>query len=286
MASWVARITWIVVAVIGGAAIDAATVDRTDAVRWTAGVGSWTIWGIVMLAMAIPSVRSLTVSRIGAPLSLVVAATVSFSGATATDGAALALPSLIAVVAIFTTDFGRHFVQSSSYGDEERLPLRMPVAAGTAAVLSWVVWAVTIVAGPMLLAARSWPAGIVLTIIAAAGVALLLPRWHRLSRRWLVLVPAGLVVHDPVVLADTLMLRTDQIGALRLASSDTEAADLTGPASGYAIEVLATESVTTVFAFTPSDPGGRAIHLTGFLVSPSRPGEALRAAAARGLNVT
>lgn len=286
MASWVARITWIIAAVIGGEAIDAATVDRTGAVRWAAGVGSWTIWGAVMLALAIPSVRSLTVGRVGAPLSLAVATGSAFSGASAADIASLALPSLVACAAIFTTDFGRHFVQSSSYGDEERLPLRMPVAAGTAAVLSWFVWSAALVAGPMLLAARSWAAGIVLTLLAAAGLVLLLPRWHRLSRRWLVLVPAGLVVHDPVVLADTLMLRTDQIGALRLAPPDTEAADLTGPASGYAIEVLATETITTVFAFTPSDPGGRAIHLTGFLVSPSRPGEALRAAAARGLNVT
>ena len=72
---------------------------------------------------------------------------------------------------------------------------------------------------------------------------------------------------------------------LALAPADTEAVDLTGPASGYAIEVATTESVTTVFAFTPKEPNGRAIHMTGFLVSPSRPGEALRTAAARGIPV-
>ena len=42
---------------------------------------------------------------------------------------------------------------------------------------------------------------------------------------------------DPVVLADTLMLRSDQIASMRLAPADTAAADLTGPASGHAIEI-------------------------------------------------
>ena len=63
----------------------------------------------------------------------------------------------------------------------------------------------------------------------------------------------------------------------------------TGPgalaASGYAIEIATTESVTAVFAFTPAEPNGKAIHLRSFLIAPSRPGLALRSAAARGLPV-
>jgi hypothetical protein len=106
-----------------------------------------------------------------------------------------------------------------------------------------------------------------------------------LSLRWFVLVPAGVVVHDPVVLADTFPLRTAQVASIGLAPADTQAADLTGPASGYAIEVATTESVTAVFAFTPSEPNGRAIHLRSFLIAPSRPGRVLRSARARGLPI-
>ena len=135
----------------------------------------------------------------------------------------------------------------------------------------------------MLLAAASWVVGAVVTAVAVAATIFLVPRWHRLALRWLVLVPAGLVVHDPVVLADTLMLRSDHIASVALARADTRAADLTGPASGYAIEVTTNRTVTAVYAPTPSEPDGRAIHLTAFLVSPSRPGRALTAAAARGL---
>jgi hypothetical protein len=286
MAAWVARGAWVLVAIIGGEAVDGAITDRSDAVRWFAGVSSWTLWGIVMTALAIPAVRSLTVARVGAPLSLVVAAVSAAAGTPARDLALLALPAVVACAAIFTADFGRAYVQASSYGDEERLPLRFPVAAGTAAVAMWAIWAPAIVLGPVLIAAKNFIVGGILTVIAVAGIVLLVPKWHRLSRRWLVLVPAGLVVHDPVVLADTLMVRTNQLAGMRLAPADTEAADLTGPASGFAIEVQASETVTTVFAFTPQEPNGRAIHMTGFLISPSRPGEALRTAAARGIPVS
>ncbi|NND75761.1 MAG: hypothetical protein HKN44_12220 [Ilumatobacter sp.] len=286
MASWVGRIAWVLVAVVGGAAVDGALDDRSSAVRLTAAYGGWAMWGAVMLALAIPSVRSLTIARVVAPLALGATFACAVGGATAVDVAGLAVPGVIAVGAIFSAGFGRAFVQSSSYGDEERLPLRLPVAAGAAAIVSWVIWAAAVLTGPLLLAARSWIAGALLSAVALAGVVALVPRWHRLTRRWLVLVPAGLVVHDPVVLADTLMVRTDQIAGLRLARADTAAADLTGPASGYALEVQASETVTTVFAFTPQEPSGRAVHMTAFLVSPSRPGEALRTASARGLPVS
>ena len=122
-------------------------------------------------------------------------------------------------------------------------------------------------------------------MLAVAATVFVGPRWHTMARRWLVLVPAGLVVHDPLVLADTLMVRTDQIAAIGLARAETEAADLTGPASGFAVQVDTTETVSTVFAFTPREPNGRAIHMTGFLVAPSRPGAALRRAADRGLPI-
>jgi hypothetical protein len=94
-----------------------------------------------------------------------------------------------------------------------------------------------------------------------------------------------LVIHDHLVLAETLMLRRAEIGRLHLAPAGTEAADLTGPAAGHAIEILTTESVTAIRAATPAKPTGTAIHLTACLVSPTRPGAALAAAGARRLPV-
>lgn len=274
------------VALIGGGAIDAAVAGRSSAVVWTTAIGAWASWGVVALALAIASVRSLTAVRVVMPLSLGATIAVGAVGVPAIDLLRLGIPSLIAVGAALAAEFGRQFVQASAYGDEERFPLRFPVATGTAAVVTWLIWAGAVLAGPLLLAARSWIGGAALTMLAVAGIVFLAPRWHRLSRRWFVLVPAGVVLHDPVVLADTFPLRTNQLAHLGLAPAETQAADLTGPASGYAIEVATSESVTTVFAFTPAEPNGRAIHLTAFLIAPSRPGAVLRAASRRGLPVS
>jgi hypothetical protein len=282
---WIARAGWIAVAVIGGSAVQAAVEGRSAAVVWTTAIGGWLVWAVLALALAIASVRSLTAVRVGTPLALVATGAAAIGGAPAVDLLGLGVASIVTVGAMSAAEFGRQFVQASAYGDEERFPLRMPVAAGTAAVLTWLVWAPALVAGPLLLAAHQWVIGIVVLIIAVGGGIFLVPRWHRLSQRWFVLVPAGIVVRDPVVLADVLPLRTAQLAHLALAPADTQAADLTGPASGYAIEVATIESVTAVFAFTPADPNGRAIHLTAFLVTPSRPGAVLRAAHRRGLPV-
>jgi len=282
---WVARVSWVLVAVVGGQAIEAAVDGRSAAVRWVAGVGGWAAWGVVLAAMLIASVRSLTIVRVGAPVSAAVAVAVVVAGVSAAELLSFVVPAAITLLVVFTAEFGRSFVQASAYGDEDRFPLRPPAAVGVAAVVTWMVWAAMIVAGPVLVAARSWIVGVPLTMLALVGTLVLAPRWHRLSRRWLVLVPAGIVLHDPVVLADTLSLRTNQVRRMRLAPEATEAADLTGPASGYAVEIETIGTVTALFAFTPKEPNGRAIHLTAFLVSPSRPGQALAAAAARRLPV-
>jgi len=283
---WIARAGWIVVAVVGGSAVQAAVDGRSSAVVWTTAIGGWSVWGVVALALAIASVRSLTVVRVGVPLAVVATVAAAIGGAPALDLLGLGVPAIVTLGAVSAAEFGRQFVQASAYGDEERFPLRMPVAAGTAALASWLIWAPALVAGPLLLAGGQWIVGAVLTTIAVGGGVFLAPRWDRLSQRWFVLVPAGIVLRDPVVLADTLPLRSSQVAHIGLATADTQAADLTGPASGYAIEVSTLESVTTVFAFTPHEPNGRAIHLTSFLTAPSRPGAVLRAAKRRGLPVT
>jgi hypothetical protein len=283
---WLARVAWIIVAVIGGSAVESAVDDRSAAVAWTAAVGGWALWAVAALGLAIAATWSLTIVRVVVPLSLVVTAATGIGGATALDLLALGAPSVVAVASVMTAEFGRHWVQASAYGDEERFPLRVPAGAGAAAIVAWALWAPAVIAGPLLVAAQWWIGGVAVTALAVVGTAFLVPRWHRLSTRWFVLVPAGVVVHDPVVLADTFPLRTRQVASMGLATADTEAADLTGPASGYAVEIATTESVTTVFAFTPAEPNGRAIHLRSFLIAPSRPGRALRAAQARGLPVS
>ena len=281
---WVARAGWIALPLGAGAIGDAAD-DRTDGVAWTVAIAGWGVFGVVLVALLVPSVWSLTIARVLGPLALVATPLAAVFGAEAVDVALLGLPALVANAGIFSPEFGRFMVQGSAYGDEQRFPLRAPAAPGIAAVVSWVLWAALVIAAVLLPASGTLAIGIPLAVVALAASVLLLPRWNRMSRRWFVLVPAGVVVHDPLVLADTVMVPTGQVRGSTLARADTEAADLTGPASGHAVEVTTSESAKTVFAPTPSQPGGRAIHMTAFLVAPSRPGAMLAAARARGLPV-
>lgn len=280
LAPWLLRGLWLLTGLAGSAALDdALDADHTGAtvarillgLGWVAGVG----------AMAVPAVRSLTAVRTLVPLSIPAAIAMWVAGADAAISVPALGTALTATVVAGTAEVGRAFVQASAYGAEDRHLLRPPAAYLAAAVLSWLVVASLLTIGVALLAAERWAIGIGATAIGALLGAWSWPRWHRLSRRWLVVVPAGLVVHDHLVLAETLMLRRIQLAGLALAGADTEAADLTGPAGGHAIEIRTAEPITAVIAGTPRRPGGRAIHLTACLVAPSRPGRALAAASRR-----
>ena len=170
-------------------------------------------------------------------MSLPVAVVAWAAGAEPVDGALLLGIAAVATVVALSGDLGRVFVQASAYGEEDRHLLRPPTGYLFAVLVSWAIWAAATISGPLLLGERAWVLGGVVSGFAIVTTIWAWPRWHSLSRRWLVVVPIGLVVHDHLVLAETVMLRRQEIATARLAPSDTQAADLTGPAAGHAIEI-------------------------------------------------
>lgn len=274
---WMLRAAWLVAGVAGSSALDDALADHGRAGSAVVQVLAGALWVGGVLAMAVPAVVTLTIARSLVPLSLPALVAVWIGGggpaATTVGLAAAALATAIA----FSPELGRAFVQASAYGEEDRHLLRPPAAYLAAAVLAWVLAAAGVTTGGVLLAEERWVAGLGVFVAAAAIGGWASRRWHRLSRRWLVVVPVGVVIHDHLVLSETLMLRRGEIAAVGLAPADTVAADLTGPAGGHAIEITTTESVTAIYAGTPEQPGGTAIHLTACLVAPTRPGRALAA---------
>jgi hypothetical protein len=183
----------------------------------------------------------------------------------------------ITALAVATGDFGQMYAQASAYGHERRFLLRPPPAYLLAAVVAWLVAAAGLLAGLWLGASGRWIVAVPVAVVGAAVAAFGWPRWHRLSRRWLVVVPAGLVIHDHLVLAETVMIPRSDLAAAVLAPVDTDAADLTGPAPGHPVELRVHRSITAILAGGPRQPGGTAIHLTACLIAPTRPGRALAA---------
>jgi hypothetical protein len=282
---WAARVAWLAVAVVGGAAAGDALDGRSRAVQLTGTAGAWIGWAAGATALAVAGIGTLTLARAVVPGSVVVAAVALAGGADAGATIQLVVPAVIATALVGSAEFGRVFIQASAYGDEERFGLRPPIGYSLACSASWLLTATALVVAPLAWAAAAWLLAIVCTLLAAAGLFLLPIRWHQLSLRWFVIVPAGVVVHDPVVLNDTLMVPSRSVASVALdeqgAASQT-AADLTGPTPGLRVEIVLTEPTTAVLAATPANPTGRAIHLTALVISPTRPGSVIRALRARG----
>jgi hypothetical protein len=284
---WTARVAWLGVAVVGGRAVGDAIDGRSDPVRAVATVGGWAGWGVGAIALAVTGLVTLTAVRAVVPIAVVVAGVTAVAGAPAGSVLALAVPAAVTAVLVAAADTGHVYMQASAYGDERRFGLRPPLGYLVPTVASWAVWAAALLAAPLAWAAGSWVLAAVGTVVLIGGSLVLPRRWHQLTRRWLVTVPAGLVVHDPVVLADTLMMPRRQITAVGLGgpSRADGAYDLTGPTPGVTVGVALAEMTTAVLAPRPATPRGTAIHLSALLVAPSRPGAVLREAARRGLPV-
>lgn len=279
------RILWLLVGVSGWFAVGAALDGRATGAAIACQVVCWLLFAAGVVALVVPSTVSLTALRIAAPLAPIAGVLCLAGGAGAAKGAAFLAAGVLAVAVIGSGELGEAFAQASAYGDEHRFPLRPPVGFLLAVVVAWSLWAALLTVGTVLLAHSVWVVGAGLTVVALAAAWPLAVRCHRLSRRWLVVVPAGLVVHDHLVLAETLLVQRNQLARVGLALAGTGAADLTGPSGGHPVEIALHESLKVALAATRRDTAGRAIHALAFLVAPARPGRALTRAASFDLPV-
>lgn len=277
---WVLRGTWAALP-LTAATFGEALSDTSRPVQIVAMVGLWAGWALCLLALLVPTAASLTVARLLVPVAVPVAVTSLLSGGSEVLGIVALGLALAATAIVLTGEVGAVFVQGSAYGAERRLPLRPPAPLVPALVVFWALLAAALVTGPLLLAARSWVLGGVVTVLGVLSGLLLVPRMLLLAHRWLVFVPAGLVVRDPLLLADTFMVPSSAVAHVTLAEADTEAADVTGNALGYAVEIGLRDFDKIVLAPDRQNPGGRALHVRALLVSPTRPGRAIAAWAAR-----
>lgn len=245
-----------------------------------ASIALWITWAIVLLCILVPSAVSLTAMRLVAPAHLAITA-ILVVGALVDESDALTVlalvPTLVTTIVAMSADVGSNFVQSSAYGDEFRVPLLPSHSFMVVFVVSWLIWIASLVVGALALTREAWVAGGILVAVGVILGAILPRRFHRFSRRWLVVVPAGLVLHDHVVLAETAMFPRDAIRSIVVTRRDSEAADLSGRGRGRGVAVELLDFHTVVLAATPNQPGGSALHVKTWWVRPSRPGRAISA---------
>jgi hypothetical protein len=267
------RVLWLAMAVTMGLALrDAGPIV---AVVW------WATVAAVVIALVVPAPAGLTGLRVVSPVVCVAAVIALALGAPSGWGVGALAVSFLAAAVAFSAETGEAMVQGAAYGQEQRFPLRVPAPVLLPMALAWLLWAAALVGGVLLLRHHDWAAGCAVAAVAAGLSWLLAKRFHRLSRRWLVVVPAGVVLHDHLVLGETLMVQRQNVAAAELALADTQAADLSGPAAGNAVEITVRDTVLAVFPSSKEHPTGRAIHMQSFLVSPTRPGRAIKAITGR-----
>lgn len=278
--TWVHRLT--VVSLVASVPLCADHLDLFDdrvAVAYTATL--WLTWGAMLLCVMVPASTSLTAVRIASASHLTTLAVLALGHAgDAAPYIALALAAACAIVA-FTAEVGNEYVQGSAYGAERRFLLKPPPAQVAVQIVMFAVWYSFTFAAIALLVSGSWAAGIVIAVMAIACGVLLPTRFHRFSRRWLVSVPAGLVVHDHLVLAETAMFTHADVRSVEVLDTSPDSsgaadapADLTGgpdaraPRSGVVITLA--DFDTVVLAAMRRGDAPRPIHVRSFVVQPSR----------------
>jgi hypothetical protein len=284
LGAWPARVTWLALPVLMGPALGDALDDASRPVQVVASTGLWLGWAAVLVATLVPTTVSLTGLRVAAPAAVVAAlAAVVADGGSAATVAGLA-GALVAALAAFWPGTGEAFVAGSSYGDERRMPLRVPgpLLAGPLALV-WAATAAGVAAGPLLLAARQWIAGAAVLAVGFPVAAVAIRSLHTLARRWLVFVPNGVVVHDPLALAEPVLLRRADVRSFGPAPADTAALDLTRGALGLALEVTLAPPVSVVLAGRGRRGASEATTAAALLVAPTRPGAVLAEARRRRL---
>jgi hypothetical protein len=120
-------------------------------------------------------------------------------------------------------------------------------------------------------------------VIGAALVRFGTRSLHQLSRRWIVFVPSGMVLHDPVGQPEPTLFLRRSIRRLGPAPAGTEALDLTQGAFGLALQLDLSEPTDMVV------PRGRSttetVTVDSLLFTPTRPAALLDEARTRRITV-
>lgn len=285
-AVWLLRALWFVLPVTAGAAISDALANEPDGTRLAITIGAWVLWAVGLACTAILLPLTLTGIRMLAPAAAVATlwAVTDESGALGLVGLAI---SCGAALVAFSSLVGDRMVDGASYGDERRMLLRPPTRLALSAVpFAWAIAVAGITAGPLLLATERWIPGVILTALGLPLTGLAARALHQLSRRWIVFVPTGFVLHDLNVLTEPVLFRRTAVERLGPAIDGTPAKDLSNRAAGLLIECELTDAAPLgLRTLDRSATSAEMLDVRRFLFTPTLPGELLNEAERRNLPV-
>jgi len=225
-AIWLMRVAWLAMPFTAGELLATALADFEPSFRTACSVGLWVLWGVVALFSWVLHPFVLGLLRVWVPAGLAgVCWAVVAGGESADISWAQATPGIVvaavATIICLTPSVGIAYTDALGYPSERRLLLRPPLALLLGPML--LVWAVAVggmLCGPLLLAAQRWLVGGIATPVGMFLAFQAQQSLIGLTRRWLVFVPAGIVVHDSLALGnEARLIETADIAEVGVASA-------------------------------------------------------------------
>jgi hypothetical protein len=283
---WAIRLGWLALPFATGPAVSAWLRHHSNDLRLAATIELWLAWAVGVVAVLVPHPLSLTTLRLLAPAGVGVSVTAAATNRPSAGAATLAVAvSLVVAGLVYLPETGTWLVNGAAYPNERRYLLRVPapLLAGPLE-LAWVLVVGGPAVGGLLVAAHHWVLGPLVLIFSLPPAVIAARSVHGLSRRWVVFVPAGVVLHDPIGLADPVLFLRSIIRSLHPAPIETGALDLTQRAAGLALEMVLKEPVTIAVSH-PGNRTGEPKTPDAVLFTPTRPGAVLATAAERRIPV-
>ena len=236
------------------------------------GVVAWILWAVVAIGTWIHHPISLTTIRCLAPIVVFYSVVYALSESLSSLNIAVVTCGIISLMLMFTADYGSAHVQAGAYGNERRFLLRIPAPVVLPTLITWALFATVLEVLENAVQSENYVLSIPLLLALIAMSWKFAPQMHRLSKRWLVRVPAGWVVHDDLLLAENLLVRSHNLVAINFALADSEALDLSGMTRGVPIQISLREMTDVRL----SQLGARllktmdVLHVQAFLVATTR----------------
>lgn len=281
---WLATALWLAQPFLLWPLLSDALHDRPHTFVRIVTLAASALWLVILVSLTARLPVTLVIARIGAASTVAVSIWAAIDVQQITP-VVLGVAGSIAVTAVvLAPGVADRFINGASYGSEQRFALRAP---GPVLVLlivpAWAAVFFGLTVGPLLLADQQWLAGAA-AIVAGFPIALVaFNALYRLTARFIVFVPNGLVLHDRTVLREPVLFTRRAIVGLAPAQADTDATDLTAAALGLALEVKL-GSATTL----PVVSGRKSTHevkVESLLIAPTRPADVMRVAKQRGINI-
>ena len=274
---WLARASWLALPLLISPGMSSAIGSWDPPPRLTAEAAGWLVWAAGILALFVRRPVALTAVRIASMWALVGSGLlVGYGSITAV------LAFLMAVVVLLgatRADFAHFMINGAAFGNEDRHVLATPpLVAFVVAPLLVLGTGSALLTATLGFADRRWVLGGTLLGIATPLCVLTARSVHALARRWLVLVPGGITLHDPLALDQPVLLPASAIRSVAVTNSDRQGCVDLGLGASFPATVISLDRPLEL-GRRGRQPAGHGVDCV--VVHPQRPGRFLQCAISR-----